>query len=839
MSMLDESSFSMPGRGDSFSSAMQGNFKGLGSAAAQHASWAPSPPTYTRPIGAAPGSGTFPDPGHAYWPSPSATTTNAAVHAKSLPPLNTSNLDIPLAALPSFSSFGLLGDQVASPMRADHPTLPPPPMPRSATFPEVFPGSTGLYPLPSPRATMPVPPTSAASAYGIPPPPPAYAGMPGASRAPYGTGSFADPMSPLGTVPPIPPIPRLASPEFSLQFFERYGVPSSMPTQNDQGAYHAADQSAGGVAQGGVEAADGTSPHSIAATTAAATAAAPVNDAQFTAGNEFALGFAGALKDEEVHLTNAAAAANSNTVSPIVAAAAAAVASAAAFAAQGGDVTAAASPSTSHDEFTVSPKLIMQSRGPRDFESDQRAPAESKASSTSPGTGAAAAPHGASGSSPIATVRDLHAMASRVFEYPSPAATSSPPTLYFSTAPADFHDGPATKRQRLEHPMSSSAGPRGLGMSLPTVDSVFAPGAPTGAAGPRFALPDDNSLGTHDVPSFFSLESPLVINAASRSGLLQPSPACTPIIPSSLVASPLICRGPTADRGAAGNGRKRMRDPASPQDLGMPPLPLPTIDAAVAAAVAATTAAAAAHPSFQLSYPLDLPLGVPPPPSAATMAPPQAITASKLMFPLAAHPHHHHPHAHAHHHHSHHPHHHPAAYHGLPSTPPQPPASAYPPPPPEPASPPSTTTTSEAKPYQCSFPPCQARFSRNHDLRRHERIHTGEKTWKCDECGRAFGRRDALSRHTSAPGGKCKAVYGKRRMNRVNRLLAATAAAAVAAAAAAAACNGNGKAAAAAARAAVAAAAKPVGQSNASPAAAADNAAASDDGESSDDEHGA
>ncbi|KNE60142.1 hypothetical protein AMAG_18475 [Allomyces macrogynus ATCC 38327] len=754
---------------------MQGNFKGLGSAAAQHASWAPSPPTYTRPIGTAPGSGTFPDPGHAYWPSPSATTTNAAAHAKSLPPLNTTNLDIPLAALPSFSSFGLLGDQVASPMRADHPTLPPPPMPRSATFPEVFPGSTGLYPLPSPRATLPVPPTSAASAYGIPPPPPAYAGMPGASRVPYGNGPFADPMSPLGTVPAIPPIPRLASPEFSLQFFERYGVPSSMPTQNDQGAYHAADQSATAAAagSGGVEAADGTSPHLITATTTGATA----NDAQLTAaGNDFALGFAGALKDEEVHLTGAVAAANnSSTVSPIVAAAAAAVASAAAFAAQSGDVTAAGSPSTSHGEFTVSPKLIMQGHGPHDFESDQRASTESKASSTSPGTGAAAAPTGATtGSSPIATVRDLHAMASRVFEYPSPAATSSPPTLYFSTAPADFHDGPAAKRQRLEHPMSSSA-PRGLGMSLPTVDSVFAPGAPTGAAGPRFALPDDNSLGTHD-------------------------------------------------------------------DLGMPPLPLPTIDAAVAAAVAATTAAAA-NPSFQLSYPLDLPLGVPPPPSAATVAPPQAITASKLMFPLAAHQAHahhthhpHHPHAH-HHHHGHHPHHHPAAYHGLPTTPPQPPSSAYPPPPPEPASPP-TTTTSEAKPYQCSFPPCQARFSRNHDLRRHERIHTGEKTWKCDECGRAFGRRDALSRHTSAPGGKCKAVYGKRRMNRVNRLLAATAAAAVAAAAAAAACNGNGKAAAAAARAAVAAAAKPVGQSPASP--ATDNAAAgSDDGDTSDDEHGA
>ncbi|KAJ1504665.1 hypothetical protein HMI56_001517, partial [Coelomomyces lativittatus] len=66
------------------------------------------------------------------------------------------------------------------------------------------------------------------------------------------------------------------------------------------------------------------------------------------------------------------------------------------------------------------------------------------------------------------------------------------------------------------------------------------------------------------------------------------------------------------------------------------------------------------------------------------------------------------------------------------------------------------------KPFACRFPPCKASFNRNHDLKRHERIHTGEKRWECNVCGRAFGRRDALSRHTSAPGGRCKAVYGKR-----------------------------------------------------------------------------
>ncbi|KAI9149812.1 hypothetical protein H9P43_009991 [Blastocladiella emersonii ATCC 22665] len=78
----------------------------------------------------------------------------------------------------------------------------------------------------------------------------------------------------------------------------------------------------------------------------------------------------------------------------------------------------------------------------------------------------------------------------------------------------------------------------------------------------------------------------------------------------------------------------------------------------------------------------------------------------------------------------------------------------------------------EPRPFICGFDDCAARFSRNHDLKRHERIHTGEKKWKCLECERAFGRRDALARHTSAPGGRCKAVFGKRRLNRIRRISA-------------------------------------------------------------------
>ncbi|KAI9183968.1 hypothetical protein H9P43_003021 [Blastocladiella emersonii ATCC 22665] len=80
----------------------------------------------------------------------------------------------------------------------------------------------------------------------------------------------------------------------------------------------------------------------------------------------------------------------------------------------------------------------------------------------------------------------------------------------------------------------------------------------------------------------------------------------------------------------------------------------------------------------------------------------------------------------------------------------------------------------EPRPFTCAFAGCTARFSRNHDLKRHERIHTGEKKWKCGECHRAFGRRDALARHMSAPGGRCKAMAGKRRLNQIRRLSGAS-----------------------------------------------------------------
>ena len=40
------------------------------------------------------------------------------------------------------------------------------------------------------------------------------------------------------------------------------------------------------------------------------------------------------------------------------------------------------------------------------------------------------------------------------------------------------------------------------------------------------------------------------------------------------------------------------------------------------------------------------------------------------------------------------------------------------------------------KPYGCRF--CEARFSRTHNRKDHERIHTGEKPYSCDFCDMKF-----------------------------------------------------------------------------------------------------
>ncbi|XP_045119384.1 dendritic arbor reduction protein 1-like [Portunus trituberculatus] len=51
------------------------------------------------------------------------------------------------------------------------------------------------------------------------------------------------------------------------------------------------------------------------------------------------------------------------------------------------------------------------------------------------------------------------------------------------------------------------------------------------------------------------------------------------------------------------------------------------------------------------------------------------------------------------------------------------------------------------KPYRCQWPECQWRFARSDELTRHYRKHTGAKPFKCKVCERSFARSDHLALH--------------------------------------------------------------------------------------------
>ncbi|KIJ06241.1 hypothetical protein PAXINDRAFT_103450 [Paxillus involutus ATCC 200175] len=58
------------------------------------------------------------------------------------------------------------------------------------------------------------------------------------------------------------------------------------------------------------------------------------------------------------------------------------------------------------------------------------------------------------------------------------------------------------------------------------------------------------------------------------------------------------------------------------------------------------------------------------------------------------------------------------------------------------------------RPFRCAA--CPASFSRNHDLKRHAKLHE-KKAWQCAGCDKMFSRRDAIKRHknsSAARGGK-------------------------------------------------------------------------------------
>ncbi|XP_074602115.1 uncharacterized protein LOC141855839 [Brevipalpus obovatus] len=51
------------------------------------------------------------------------------------------------------------------------------------------------------------------------------------------------------------------------------------------------------------------------------------------------------------------------------------------------------------------------------------------------------------------------------------------------------------------------------------------------------------------------------------------------------------------------------------------------------------------------------------------------------------------------------------------------------------------------KPYKCDWPECDWKFARSDELTRHFRKHSGDKPFKCRVCGRGFARSDHLTLH--------------------------------------------------------------------------------------------
>ncbi|TGZ82466.1 hypothetical protein EX30DRAFT_347786 [Ascodesmis nigricans] len=56
----------------------------------------------------------------------------------------------------------------------------------------------------------------------------------------------------------------------------------------------------------------------------------------------------------------------------------------------------------------------------------------------------------------------------------------------------------------------------------------------------------------------------------------------------------------------------------------------------------------------------------------------------------------------------------------------------------------------QERPFRCDQ--CSQSFSRNHDLKRHKKIHLAVKPHPCDNCDKSFSRKDALKRHRLVKG---------------------------------------------------------------------------------------
>lgn len=52
------------------------------------------------------------------------------------------------------------------------------------------------------------------------------------------------------------------------------------------------------------------------------------------------------------------------------------------------------------------------------------------------------------------------------------------------------------------------------------------------------------------------------------------------------------------------------------------------------------------------------------------------------------------------------------------------------------------------RPFKCEEKNCGKTFTRNEELTRHKRIHSGLRPFPCSHCGKRFGRKDHLKKHS-------------------------------------------------------------------------------------------
>ena len=81
----------------------------------------------------------------------------------------------------------------------------------------------------------------------------------------------------------------------------------------------------------------------------------------------------------------------------------------------------------------------------------------------------------------------------------------------------------------------------------------------------------------------------------------------------------------------------------------------------------------------------------------------------------------------------------------------------------------ATTPSGISKQFQCSQ--CPLSFRRNHDLKRHVKIHLPVRPYTCEQCSKAFNRKDALRRHVISKA--CKMASGRPEKSRSASLTSA------------------------------------------------------------------